>query len=447
MSQPKLSMNEHPNSNTEADEAYFREGLYQDNRNDAPPAHADALHADALGREITQRDTARIEAHSDAAYMAEQQATEETKPVLPSDALGAISDKAAAHVDELSALDLDTDTLYGSYQSIDSTYFNITNRHDSPVAGLAVLMDTTGQAIRSELHLYEDSTDAERQKAIRQANVLIKNQFSSHVSDPDSKLLELRIFDTRQKYATLYVDLPERAYASQRAGWNLQRLWPLAAAALLLLFGGLLVWWFLTNLSGGGGLTEDATQGDATTAVESADGENQNTLNLDPNKPILDLNSAQPQADQTQVVVGAPVNDSSEQAAQSGDDGSQAAAQSSAQAGASQSAAPQLEWINPSQVYENGLPSSVNANAAINRSSRVRVMQGLQIYLRSYPSPEAGTEKGVLTGGDEAIVVGGPYWTEGERDTIVWWYVRFDDDREGWVAANTSDLTLLEAVQ
>lgn len=454
-------MNDHPQPRAESDEEYFREGLHPQEPNDARSAHADALHADALGREITQRDIARsetlrtdslyaetlgLDTHFEDTPQIRDAFVEESKPIDPQRAQHADAKMAQS----LTEPDLDAQTIYGSYQSIDSTYFNITNRHDAPVAGLTVLMDTTGQAIRSELHLYEDSSDAEKQEAIRQANGLIKNQFSSHFGDPDSQMLELRIFDTRQKYATLYVDLPERAQAAQGAGWNIQRLWPLLAAALLLLLGGLLAWWFLTNLRGTDTIAGETTQSETAVGLESASDENQTTLNLDPNKPILDINSAQSQTDQGQVVVGQPVSDGSDQAAQSGDQGSTqtSTGQTSAeQSAAVQNSGPQLEWVNPSEVNENSLPTSVNANAAINRSSRVRVMEGLQIFLRSHPAPATGTEKGVLVGGDEAIVVGGPYWTEGENDTIVWWYVRVDENTEGWVAANTSTLTLLEPAQ
>lgn len=471
-------LNDPPRSSAETDEEYFREGLYQQDSNTAHSTHADALHADALhadmlGREITPRDTARTElAQADTAdaYPADT-AYEEIKPTA-ADALGASSDSAVGQDGQLTDSTLEAETLYGSYQSIDSTYFNITNRHDSPVAGLTVLMDTTGQAIRSELHLYEDSSDAEQQEAIRQANVLIKNQFSSHYSDPDSQMLELRIFNTKQKYATLYVDLPERAQVAQRKGWNVQRLWPLAAALLLIPIGLFLGWWLISNLMSGSGfgLTGDATQSEGAAVVESADAETQGTLNLDPNQPILNLNEAQGEivqgevaqgeVVQGQVVQGQPVTDGSAQS--SGNGAGTSVVQGSVQAGSSQAttgqtttgqtsaaqnpAAP-LEWVNPSEINENGLPTSTNANAAINRSSRVRVLDGLEIRVRSHPGPAVGTEKGIIQGGDEAIVVGGPYWTEGDWDTIVWWYLRFDDNTEGWVAANTSKLTLLEPIQ
>jgi hypothetical protein len=51
-----------------------------------------------------------------------------------------------------------------------------------------------------------------------------------------------------------------------------------------------------------------------------------------------------------------------------------------------------------------------------------------------------------MQGGEQATIINGPIWLEGNSDTIVWWYIRLDNGVEAWVAANTSELTLLEPV-
>lgn len=443
-------MNDQPSYTGEADEEYFSSGMFQHGGSDAHSSHADALHADALGRDITSRDTARTEIDSDEAYQVEGANSEldypapHYAPPYPQESQHVEASKTATKGYERQ----EDDILYNSHLLINSTYFNIANRLDDSVAGLVVLMDNGGQAVRSELHLYEDISEAEKQEAIRQANLLIKDQFSSQKNQSDNQMLELRIFDTKQKYATLYVDLPYRALATQSLNTNLRRWWPLAAAALAVLFGLLILGWLLSNLIGGDGLTQtgDETPGETSTAIESTGG----AVELDPDKPILNINAPQGEAVQEQVVQGQVVQGQPAEGEEviQGEvvQGQPAEGGVNAQNADLQRAPAQPEWVDPSLEQTNGLPTSIHADPSINRSSRVRVLPGIQIMLRSHPGPSVGTQKGVMQDGEEAIVVGGSYWTEGERDTIVWWYVRLDDGTEAWVAANTSDLTLLEPI-
>lgn len=507
-------MSNHPSSQEEKDESYFSTSSFRRDPTDARSSHADALHADALGREITPQDIARTEYSESAAAESTllhaetdrgqvdnyppQYADEYSQDDFRQDDFrqGEFEQNAASQETRYAESSADAelagqsgDRLYGSHQPIGSTYFNITDANDGPVAGLTVLMDTRGQAIRSELYLDQDSSEADKQEAIRQANLLLKNQFSSSQSEFDNQMFELRIFETHQAYPTVYVDLPEPAQAAPSGGFlgggksvssghsgsgeasrggsfgrgalgsgplggsfstdglsaGVSRFWPLALAALTVLLGIWLVWWILSSFLGGGGfgLANNTAQGDITT--EATSGENQAAADFDPNQPILNVASDQGDAVQGEVVQGQAAAGEADQGEVVQGQAAQGESNSATQNVVAQPV--QLEWINPSEENRNGLPESIKANPNIGRSSRIRVLQGLQIMLRSHPGPAAGTEIGVMQDGDEGIIVGGPYYTEGDTDTIVWWYARLDSGAEAWVAANTSTLTLLEPAQ
>lgn len=98
------------------------------------------------------------------------------------------------------------------------------------------------------------------------------------------------------------------------------------------------------------------------------------------------------------------------------------------------------------RIFEqNGLPASRNARP-LDVGQRVRIIQGYEVAMRTEAGASAGEVIGSMVGGDEATIVNGPIWLPGNSDTIVWWYVQRDDGTRAWIAANTSELTLLEAV-
>jgi hypothetical protein len=96
------------------------------------------------------------------------------------------------------------------------------------------------------------------------------------------------------------------------------------------------------------------------------------------------------------------------------------------------------------RIFEtNDLPVSQNA-LPLDINQRVRIRPGYEVALRTEPGATAGSVIGSIQGGAEATIVNGPVWMEGISDTIVWWYIRLDDGTQAWVAANTSEFTLLE---
>lgn len=108
-------------------------------------------------------------------------------------------------------------------------------------------------------------------------------------------------------------------------------------------------------------------------------------------------------------------------------------------AGSSSAAAGQNVLI----VETNGLPSSRNA-IPMNVGDRIRLLPDYKISMRTEAGAQAGAIVTHLQNADPMTILNGPIWLEGNSDTIVWWYVRVDSGAEGWVPANTSELTLLE---
>lgn len=96
---------------------------------------------------------------------------------------------------------------------------------------------------------------------------------------------------------------------------------------------------------------------------------------------------------------------------------------------------------------EPALPASRNARSDLGLGTRVALVPGLRLTLRSEPGADAGVPVGYMMDDDTAVIVGGPELTEGTSDTIVWWLVNLDDGTEAWAAANTSDQTLLIPAQ
>lgn len=113
--------------------------------------------------------------------------------------------------------------------------------------------------------------------------------------------------------------------------------------------------------------------------------------------------------------------------------------------------APATEAENSTTVgappQTNGLEPSQNAHPDLVVGQTTRIRPGYQLTLRSEPGAEAGVDVAYMEDGEQAEIIGGPFWTQGNSDTIVWWQVRLADGTVAWAAANTSELRLLEPVQ
>jgi len=87
-------------------------------------------------------------------------------------------------------------------QAIPARYFNITDANAWPVAGLLVFMDSQGQPVRAELHLYDELPSHIHEGAVKQCRAVLQESFAS----PEP--LPLRIMQISQMRDAMDVRLP-----------------------------------------------------------------------------------------------------------------------------------------------------------------------------------------------------------------------------------------------
>ncbi len=271
---------------------------------------------------------------------------------------------------------------YERLQSINAEYYNITDLESWPIAGLLVLLDGKRQPVRAELHLYEDLQDQVRDAAIRQGRLLLESRYFS--LDP----IALRVMQNYQWRDTMQVQPTGAITVAQTPDWF--QYWPIAAVigGLLLVIG--LIW----------GIRGLRSQPIASMPTATSVQVSQNPLT-------------------TTTTVAAAV-------------------------------APTVT-IQEFAAYPvtNNLPASTRANKTLAIGQRVRVAHqppNMSLTLRSAPGAIAGVRLGFLKDSEQATILNGPVWMEGESDTIVWWLLRVDAGVQAWAPANTSELTLLEPV-
>jgi hypothetical protein len=106
-----------------------------------------------------------------------------------------------------------------------------------------------------------------------------------------------------------------------------------------------------------------------------------------------------------------------------------------------------VQPVSDTSGAQTNLPVSRNARTDLGIGVRVQVVPGLRVALRSEPSAERGETIGEMTEDDVATIVAGPEYTQGDTDTIVWWFVTLENGTQAWAAANTSQQTLLMPTQ
>ncbi len=93
------------------------------------------------------------------------------------------------------------------------------------------------------------------------------------------------------------------------------------------------------------------------------------------------------------------------------------------------------------------LPPSRNAHPGLVVGTQAKILPGLASAMRTEPGANAGEIIDYIQDEMGMTIIDGPVMQRGESDTIVWWKVRLDDGREGWVPANTSKYRLLAPVE
>lgn len=288
------------------------------------------------------------------------------------------------------ANELRRSTLSSHMQSIPAHYYNITDAEAWPVAGLLVLVDSNERPVRSELHVYEELPSHIQEAAVRQARLVLHERYRAAEPVP------LRILHTAQMREAMHVRLdgPEptaRSRAGRRAPWPGMAL----AGALVLVI--VLIWGGIAWMRGA------ESTGDPTVADSAS-------------------------APQTAGAIPAPGNDVTNSA---GADTAQSDTQDAT-----------ADVVQPGE-----LAPSRNARSDIMQGTRVQILPGFSLTLRSEPGAAAGEAVGFLSDEQQATVVGGPRLTQGDADTIVWWLVELEDGTRAWAAANTSQTTLLVPVE
>lgn len=292
---------------------------------------------------------------------------------------------------------LSQESLHSRVKAIDATYYNITNVEGWPIAGLLVLLDSGGHAVRAELHFADGIDEQQQDVALRQGKSLLQRRYARTMSNTST--IELRVLETYQYEESLHIQLPISITNSVRGyGYLNWAHWPYWAAGAALLFALIAGIFTLPTLLRGTSTPE-----------------------------VLEVTPAVGQNEQEAAGQSAPT-------------------ESAAESAVLPAVQPAIH-VDPFVAQTNNLPTSVNANANLAVGTRVRIRPTYALSLRSEPGATAGRELGHMQDEEEALIIGGPYWLEGNADTIVWWYVRLDNGIEAWAAANTSELTLLEPVQ
>ncbi|MCB0084468.1 MAG: hypothetical protein KDE47_26185 [Caldilineaceae bacterium] len=291
---------------------------------------------------------------------------------------------------------LSQESLHSRVKAIDATYYNITNVDGWPIAGLLVLLDSGGHAVRAELQFADGIDEQQQDIALRQGKSLLQRRYARAMANTST--LELRVLETYQYKESLHIQLPISITDTSEGYFNWLHgiRWPYWAAGAALLFALIVGIITLPTLLRGTGTTG--------------------------------------------VVEVTPAVGQSEQAVEG------QAATTDQSAAVVPAVQPEVH-VDPFVSQTNNLPTSTNANPNLAVGMRVRIRPTYALSLRSEPGATAGRELGHMKDGEEALIIGGPYWLEGNSDTIVWWYVQLDNGVEAWAAANTSELTLLEPVQ
>lgn len=262
------------------------------------------------------------------------------------------------------------------HQAIDAHYYNITDTQSWPIAGLLVLLDRRRQPVRAELQIDNEFDNHVIEAAVRQARVVMQDQYIGGEPVP------LTILTTNALRDSLEVRLSPLGTRT-RTPLDGRSRWIAGAAIGVVLL--LLALWAIQGFRSGEEPVAPAAA--ALTAPSAGAGDN----------------------------VGATLQEDT--AADGGED--------------------------TTKATSIPLPPSRNARADINIGMRVTVVPTLQVALRTEPGLDSGTTVGALTDSVVATVIGGPEYTEGLRDTIVWWYLQLDSGLQAWAAANTSEQALL----
>jgi hypothetical protein len=269
-----------------------------------------------------------------------------------------------------------------NFQAIDATFFNLTDTEGRATAGLMVLLDRMHRPVRAELHFYEEIDGFMRDNTVRQAQSILQDRYYSR--EPVA-LRVMYVFQDRKSYD---VTLPQPD-ASEPTQSRRNTNGKMIAAIVVAVVAVVAIGWALSRTLGGGSnaqVTDEAPITDEAAGVEAAATEAGSGTDSDPDS--------------------APAPEST-------------------------------------PIQSMNLPESRNARNDLSVGMRAAILPGLTSYIRTLPDAVEGENVGIFENGDAGLLIDGPITRPGQSDTIVWWLIMTDDGKEGWIPANTSQLTLL----
>ncbi len=310
--------------------------------------------------------------------------------------------------------------------AITADYYNLTESDGWPIAGLVVLLDRHHRPVRAEVHLYDNTMGRRQDDALNNANLLLIQRYRS-LTEEASKL-PLRVMRTRQELDTLQVQLdidtaptPAQPETSRSFNW-FSPATGIVTATVVIIAALLATIAFL--------IQRNANPVERVPATEPAVVQTAEIGGTD--LPYY--------GDELQIVDSSPSQQQITVAEET---------QATTEAGEVPAPPPALaattpvtsDYVNPYPPQTNDLPVSRVAHTfALQDKAQIAVGH---LAVQSEPDPDPTFSVAWKEQGTTVQLIGGPIWKSGDTDTIVWWYVRTDDNEEGWMASNGSTIRFL----
>ncbi len=313
------------------------------------------------------------------------------------------------------------DQAVANMPAIAADYYNLTEDDGWPVAGLLVMLDRHQQPVRAEVHLYDNTQGRRQDDALHNANRLLITKYWSH-SEEESRI-PLRVMRTKQDLDTLTVQLNvnEQVTLAPTAApfWQNRTTVALAIVGLLLIAAITSSLLILRDRSSSpaiaaapAGAENSRMAVSGMTGFNTTDAAYLDAMAGDYTLPLASVADTEP--------VEGPVATAAEPAA---DQPSSAMVPAAAE-----------EYVNPFPFESNDLePSAVAYQFSLGDKAQVTATA---LAVQRIPDPDDEHSIHWLTQGTKIEMIGGPVWQEGIGDTIVWWFARSVEGKEGWMAAN-----------